>query len=141
MCNIDIFELVSIDIFIDLNQRCVGFEKIIFFIANMIPFNFQYFIIIPWCTVYITIRVKDASIPLIISIITISNLWHFLRSCIEFNYFIRIGWNSVHITIFIDNTTTIYLPSPYLDKSSPTKDVISVAISIFNHLLCWQRTP
>ena len=37
--NINMFELVTIDIFIELNQWCVGFEEIVALIANIIRFD------------------------------------------------------------------------------------------------------
>ena len=111
MHNIEIFELISIDIFIERSQRCVGSEEIATFVANMIRFNLQYFIIIVWCTIYKAVRMKGTSTPLIIPIIMTSNIWNLLRSCIKFSYSIRIVWNCINITIFTDNTIYILIRS------------------------------
>ena len=105
--NINMFELVTIDIFIELNQWCVGFEEIVAFIANIIRFDLQYFTIVVWCTVHKPVRVKGASTLIIIPIVTVINLWHFLCSGIKLSYYIRIVLNGVNITIFTNNTTNI----------------------------------
>ena len=77
MRKINIVELIGIDILIELSQWCVELEEIITFIANMVGFDLQYLIIVVWCTLYITDRVKGASTPLLISIITIIKYWYF----------------------------------------------------------------
>ena len=98
MRNIEIFELISINIFIELSQWCVRFEDIVTFIANMIRFDLQYFIIVLWYTIYKDVRVKGTSTSLIPPIMMISNLWHFLRRRIKFSYSIRIELNCINIT-------------------------------------------